>query len=93
METILRQLERRTDQLIEKYSSASTRVTELEGRVQELEEQVSADSQAQERIRSLEQQRDELGERLRKVLDLIDGVLDSGDDDSGDDSSGDADIQ
>ena len=82
MESVLKQLESRIEELVEAYSGAVSRSTELEGRVGELEAeiaelktQLSGQSEAGERVASLEQQRDELAARLEKVLGLIDGVL------------------
>lgn len=84
MESVLKQLESRIEELVEAYSGAVTRSAELEGKVgdldneiTELKAQLSGQSEAGERVASLEKQRDELAARLEKVLGLIDGVLGS----------------
>lgn len=84
MESVLIQLESRIEELVEAYSGAVARSAELENRVAELETEaaelktrLSGQSDAGERVTSLEKQRDELAARLEKVLGLIDGVLGS----------------
>ena len=85
MESVLKQLESRIEELVEAYSAAVTTSAELEARVGDLETeitelktQLSGQSEADERVTSLEKQRDELAARLEKVLGLIDGVLTKG---------------
>jgi predicted nucleic acid-binding Zn-ribbon protein len=82
MESVLKQLESRIEELIEAYQGATDRSTELEARVAELEAKLAEtetrltdESAAGERVKALESQRDELAGRLEKVLGLIDGVL------------------
>lgn len=84
MESVLMQLESRIEELVEAYSAAVSRSAELESRIGELETEaaglktrLSGQSDASERVASLEKQRDELSARLEKVLGLIDGVLSS----------------
>jgi len=84
MESVLKQLESRIEELVEAYSGAVSTSAELEARVGDLETeiaelktQLSGQSNAGERVASLEKQRDELAGRLEKVLRLIDGVLGS----------------
>ena len=84
MESVLKQLESRIEELVEAYSSAVLRSAELETRVGDLETEaaelktrLSSESEAGEQVALLEQQRDELAARLEKVLGLIDGVLTS----------------
>lgn len=84
MESVLKQLESRIEDLVQAYSSAVERSAELEGRVGELEAEIkdltaklSTESDANEQLAFLEKQRDELAGRLEKVLGLIDGVLGS----------------
>lgn len=76
MDAVLKQLESRIEELLAAYNKATARETELAGRVEELEAQVATGSEAGERVTALEKQRDELAERLEKVLALIDGALD-----------------
>jgi len=82
MESVLKQLESRIEELVEAYSGAVLRSAELESRVDdlvteitELKTRLSSETDAGERVALLEQQRDELAARLEKVLGLIDGVL------------------
>ena len=83
MESVLKQLETRIEELVESYRGAITQSEELEAKVGDLEAEVNelkrrlmSESEANERVASLEKQRDELAVRLEKVLGLIDGVLD-----------------
>lgn len=85
MESVLKQLESRIEELVEAYSVAvstsaelETRVGDLETEIAELKTQLSGQSEAGERVASLEKQRDELAARLERVLGLIDGVLTKG---------------
>jgi chromosome segregation ATPase len=82
METVLKELESRIEELVEAYRGAGERCAELEAKVEELEEQrdeldrkLSSSSAVNDRVAELEQQRDQLAARLEKVLGLIDGVL------------------
>ena len=84
MESVLKQLESRIEELVEAYSGAVSRSAELETRVGDLETEatelktrLSSESDASGRVALLERQRDELAARLEKVLGLIDGVLTS----------------
>jgi len=76
MDAVLKQLESRIEELLSAYRKATAHEEELSGRVKELEAQVASGSEAGERVTALEKQRDELAERLEKVLALIDGALD-----------------
>lgn len=83
MESVLKQLEARIEELVESYSAAVTRSTELEAKIgeyeteiDELKNQLAGNTTAGERVETLERERDELATRLEKVLGLIDGVLD-----------------
>ncbi len=83
METVLKQLETRIEELVESYRGAVARSAELETKVgeyvaeiDELKTQLAGTTSANERVGSLEKERDELAVRLEKVLGLIDGVLD-----------------
>jgi chromosome segregation ATPase len=79
MESILERLETRIEEMVAAYDSSRSEVATLAARVAELEERLEqkneAGSEAEERIKALEGQRDELTTRLEKVLSLIDGAL------------------
>ena len=82
MESVLKDLESRIEELVEAYRGAVTRSEELEAKVAELEAEVteldsklSSSTTANDKVTDLEQQRDELATRLEKVVGLIDGVL------------------
>jgi phage shock protein A len=75
MDAVLRQLESRIEELVEAYATSRQHEAELEAQVADLQSRIDSDTQAGERIAKLEQQRGELGERLEKVLKLIDGAL------------------
>jgi predicted nucleic acid-binding Zn-ribbon protein len=83
MESVLKALEERIEELVKAYRGATERATELETRVATLEDEIlefevklEGSTGAGERVTELETQRDELAARLEKVLGLIDGVLD-----------------
>jgi len=78
MDAVLRQLESRIEELVEAYATSRQHEAELEAQVADLQSRIDSDTQAGERIAKLEQQRGELGERLEKVLKLIDGALAKG---------------
>jgi chaperonin cofactor prefoldin len=75
MDTVLKQLESRIEELVKAYQTASANETKLAAQVKELEGKVTAASEAGSRCEALEKQREELGKRLEKVLSLIDGTL------------------
>jgi chromosome condensin MukBEF ATPase and DNA-binding subunit MukB len=75
MDAVLRQLESRIEELVEAYGTSRQHEAELEAQVADLQSRIDSDTQAEDRIAKLEQQRGELGERLEKVLKLIDGAL------------------
>ena len=82
MESILKQLESRIEELVEAHGGTVARsveleemVTELEAKLAEAEEKLASQSQDGDRISELESQRTELGARLEKVLELVDGAL------------------
>jgi len=84
MESVLKDLESRIEELVEAYRGAETRSGELETKVSELEAEITelngkltSSTDANDRVTELEKQRDNLAERLEKVVGLIDGVLDS----------------
>ncbi len=75
MDAVLRQLESRIEELVEAYGTSRQHEAELEAQAADLQSRIDSDTQAGERVSKLEQQRGELGERLEKVLKLIDGAL------------------
>jgi len=75
MEAVLKQLESRIEEMVKAFNEATARAAALEGRVQELEGEAESKSDLGERVAALEKQRDELAERLQKVLSLIDDTL------------------
>jgi len=85
MESVLKQLETRIEELVASYREAVARSTELEAKVgecsteiDELRAQLAANASANDRVEILEKERNELAARLQKVLGLIDGVLGEG---------------
>ena len=78
MESVLKQLESRIEEFVEAYTSAQARVGELESRVEELERKAGTEAETAATLAAMERQRDELADRLQKVLGVIDGVLETG---------------
>lgn len=83
MESVLKDLESRIEELVEAYRGAEERSGELESKVTKLEAEITElngnlahSTDANDRVSELESQRDELATRLEKVVGLIDGVLD-----------------
>ena len=79
MESVLKTLESRIEEFVELHASASARVTELEAKVAELEEQLAAPSDTDERVQALEAQGEELAGRLEKILGVIDRAIEGSD--------------
>ncbi len=77
MESILKKLESRIEEFVGAYGATTARVSELEAKVKKLEKQISNSKEMTEKLASFEKQRDELGQRLEKVLTKIDGALES----------------
>lgn len=77
MDGVLKQLESRIEELVAAYGEANDRAAELGARVEELESRLKSESEQGDRVAALEQQRDELGKRLEKVLAVIDKTLSS----------------
>jgi predicted nucleic acid-binding Zn-ribbon protein len=82
MEAVLQQLESRIEDLVEAYggevaktTELETRIVDLEAEINELKTKLSTESDAHDQVATLEKQRDDLAERLERVLGLIDGVL------------------
>ena len=75
MDAVLRQLESRIEELVEAYGKSRQHEAELEAQVADLQNRIDSDSKTGERTAELEKQREELGKRLEKVLNKIDGTL------------------
>lgn len=75
MESVLKKLESRIEEFVGAYGATTARVSELEAMVKDMDKQLSDNSELVEKIKSLETQRDELGQRLEKVLGRIDDAL------------------
>ena len=75
MESVLKKLESRIEEFVGAYGATTARVSDLEAKVKDMEKQLSDNSELVEKIKSLETQRDELGQRLEKVLGRIDDAL------------------
>ena len=75
MDAVLKQLESRIEELVSAYGESRKRETELAAQVAELQAQVTSEAEVGDRVAALEKQRDELGRRLEKVVELIDGTL------------------
>jgi len=75
MDAVLKQLESRIEELVSAYGESKKRESELAAQVEKLNDRLAAESKVGDRVAALEKQRDELGQRLEKVLNLIDGTL------------------
>jgi hypothetical protein len=75
MDTVLKQLESKIEELVKAYQKVSENEARLTAKVGELEKKAASDSEMSSRCKALEEQRDELGKRLEKVLALIDDTL------------------
>lgn len=75
MDTVLKQLESKIEELVKAYQKVSKNEATLTAKVEELEKKAASDSEMSSRCKDLEKQRDELGKRLEKVLSLIDDTL------------------
>ena len=75
MDAVLKQLESRIEELVNAYGVSKKREAELAAKLEKLGSQLASESKAGDRVAVLEKQRDELGKRLEKVLELIDGTL------------------
>jgi len=75
MDAVLKQLESRIEELVSAFGESKKREADLAAQVKKLGEQLASESKAGDRVAELEKQRDELGKRLEKVLELIDGTL------------------
>lgn len=79
MDTVLKQLETKIEELLKSYQATKKNEIKLAARVEELEGKIASNSEMSARCKALEEQRDELGKRLEKVLSLIDATLSSND--------------
>lgn len=79
MDTVLKQLETKIEELLKSYQATKKNEIKLAARVEELEGKIASNSEMSARCKALEEQRDELGKRLEKVLSLIDSTLSSND--------------
>ena len=75
MDTVLKQLESKIEELVKAYQTVSKNEAKLTAKVDELEKKATSDSEMSSRCKALEEQRDELGKRLEKVLTRIDDTL------------------
>ncbi len=75
MDSVLKRLESRVEELVSAYRQSTARVTELEAQVAELEERAAADGDLARRASELEADRDRLADRLEGVLGLVDDAL------------------
>lgn len=75
MDTVLKQLESKIEELVKAYQKVSKNEARLTEKIEELEKKAASESEASSRCKALEEQRDELGARLEKVLALIDDTL------------------
>jgi chaperonin cofactor prefoldin len=77
LDSVLKKLESRIEEFVEAHQAAATRIAELEGRIEELEGQLGGSGELEAKIARLESQREELAERLAKVLGVLDKALSS----------------
>jgi prefoldin subunit 5 len=77
LDAVLKKLESRIDELVESHRKATSRVAELEKKLEKLEAEHAEEGDLKARVASLESQREELVGRLEKVLGTIDEVLTS----------------
>ena len=75
MDAVLKQLESRIEELVSAYGASKKREAELAAKLEKLGDQLASESKVGDRVAELEKQRDELGKRLEKVLELIDDTL------------------
>jgi chromosome segregation ATPase len=77
LDAVLKKLESRIDELVESHRKATSRVAELEKKLEKLEAERAEEGDLKARVASLESQREELVGRLERVLGTIDEVLTS----------------
>lgn len=77
LDSVLKKLESRIEEFVEAHQAATARIAELEGRIEELEGQLGGSGELEAKIARLESQREELAERLAKVLGVLDKALSS----------------
>jgi uncharacterized protein involved in exopolysaccharide biosynthesis len=79
LDSVLKQLESRIEEFVEAHRTATARIAELEGRIKELEGRLGSSGELEAKVAKLESQREELAERLGKVLGALDKALVSAD--------------
>jgi len=72
LDSVLKKLESRIEEFVEAHQAATARIAELEG-------QLGGNGELEAKIAKLESQREELAERLGKVLGVLDKALSSAD--------------
>jgi DNA repair ATPase RecN len=72
LDSVLKKLESRIEEFVEAHQTATARIAELEG-------QLGGSGELEAKIAKLESQREELAERLGKVLGVLDKALSSAD--------------
>lgn len=75
MESTLKKLESRIEELIQAHQKSTARVAELEAEVAELNQKLGGSDDLGERVQELEAQRAQIADRLDKVLGAIDSAL------------------
>ena len=77
LDSVLKKLESRIEEFVEAHQTATARMAELEGRITELEGQLGGSGELAAKVAKLESQREELAERLGKILGALDKALSS----------------
>jgi len=72
LDSVLKKLESRIEEFVEAHQTATARIAELEG-------QLGGSGELEAKIAKLESQREELAERLGKVLGVLDKARSSAD--------------
>jgi prefoldin subunit 5 len=75
MDSVLKKLESRIEEFVQAHQKATQRIAELETQVAELEEKAGEGGELGKRVEQLESQRNEMADRLEKVLGAIDSAL------------------
>ena len=75
LDSVLKKLESRIEEFVEAHGTAIDRIAELEARIKELEGRLGGSGELEAKVAKLESQREELTERLGKVLGVLDKAL------------------
>ena len=75
MDSVLKKLESRIEEFVQAHQKATQRIAELETQVAKLEEKAGEGGELGKRVEQLESQRNEMADRLEKVLGAIDSAL------------------